>query len=216
MDASYLTELQGWRQTKQSSPAGTRTDVHGAVATKRAIRARSVAHRDALTLAGWRRSRPESSGHGATELGDGWPCMRKTTARGRHRHSDAVRAGSGSAQRRGEYISEREELGGGEAVAANFAGASRLPAASRERRKDSGGDGLITARKRMGRWLAPSRAHPRGQQRARAKRREWPRCPPVNRGRGESRDGSGYCSINTTSFLHFLFSLNYSQICIAT
>ena len=55
--------------TERSSPASTRTDINGVVTTKRVAWAWSVTHHDARTLSGWRRNRPESSSHGATDLG---------------------------------------------------------------------------------------------------------------------------------------------------
>jgi hypothetical protein len=48
-----------------------------------------------------------------------------------------------------------------------------------------------------------------------ARRRDTATTTPATVREGKTEQ-VGYCSINTTSFLHFLFSSNYSQICIAT
>jgi hypothetical protein len=49
-----------------------------------------------------------------------------------------------------------------------------------------------------------------------ARRRDTATTTPATVREERKTEHVGYCSINTTSFLHFLFSSNYSQICIAT
>jgi hypothetical protein len=94
-----------------------------------------------------------------------------------------------------------------------------LPAASRERRKEKTAVATAYNGKEEDGEMASAFAGSPTWPATRSRAREAPRTASVSAGEQRKRRKQrrlGYCSSNTTSFLHFLFSLNYSQICIAT